>query len=589
MDEYRGYVRLAVLVFLLIALAAPWGYSMDGVPPSEWCSAPNILVESSRFGGERCVRPVRGLEVIAFTISSMTEMPIWLTSGSAVLVDMAREMMITLLLCLLPLPFFTTLGVLWRGETRRRRMVNGVVWGLAAIPALFIVLNGSAGLFRLSWGGWLFTGLAAGVVVLDLLFPGLTKATGRRLLLVAFGGLILTSCIPKGAKNWLFSIGPQTYEVALGDLDGDGDLDAFMANGENEVPVPNNVWFNNGTGHFRDSGQQIGRGESHHVVLADMDGDGDLDAVVSDTGPIAIYLNDGQGVFRGANQYLVQEDMGSYLLALAVGDVNEDGFLDVLGGGCCGATSFYDDGRTETHLPHDSLWINPGVAQSGEPGVFKDSRERFDTFGTNTVGLGDLDGDGDLDAFFGNSSSEFGQPGQTDHNQPDTIWFNDGGLQGGEAGTFKLSDQMLGHSEATTLALGDLDGDGDLDGLVGTRLQDEIWLNEGGRQGGTPGSFIGGDRLETDRATRSFLLGDLDSDGDLDGLWVGEQQAVVWWNDGQAGFEAGPGFKIEPQHALALGDLNGDGSPDIFAGSVNHGQFAWFNNGMEGFAKERAD
>lgn len=62
---------------------------------------------------------------------------------------------------------------------------------------------------------------------------------------------LLCACAPAGARNWPFSIDPQTYAVALGDLDGDGDLDAFLANEENEVPVANTVWLNDGRGHFQ--------------------------------------------------------------------------------------------------------------------------------------------------------------------------------------------------------------------------------------------------------------------------------------------------------------------------------------------------
>ena len=42
-------------------------------------------------------------------------------------------------------------------------------------------------------------------------------------------------------------------DVALGDVDGDGDLDAFVAN-----DYDNRIWLNDGSGNFTDSGQQLG-------------------------------------------------------------------------------------------------------------------------------------------------------------------------------------------------------------------------------------------------------------------------------------------------------------------------------------------
>ena len=83
---------------------------------------------------------------------------------------------------------------------------------------------------------------------------------------------------------------------------------------------------------------------------------------------------------------------------------------------------------------------------------------------------------------------------------------------------------------------------------------------------------------------QALFLEDLDGDGDLDGLAVGGDVAVVWLNDGQAAFTTGPRIDFEPQHALAVGDLNNDGSPDVFAGSVNHGISIWLNDGQGGFS-----
>ena len=54
------------------------------------------------------------------------------------------------------------------------------------------------------------------------------------------------------------------------------------------------------------------------------------------------------------------------------------------------------------------------------------------------------------------------------------------------------SGQALGNSESYGLSLGDVDGDGDLDAWVAnnTGQPNRVWLNEGGAQGGTPGNFI---------------------------------------------------------------------------------------------------
>ena len=393
------------------------------------------------------------------------------------------------------------------------------------------------------------------------------KTTGLWVTAIAFGVFLLTACAPKGAKNWPFSIGPQTNSVALGDLDNDGDQDAFLANGENEVPVPDTVWLNDGTGHFQDSGQQIAEYESHSVILADMDADGNLDAITGGSAGVVIYFNNGQAVFaKGQARLTPQRDLWAYILAPAVGDVNGDGWLDVLAGGCCGAVEQWDDGRQQVHPSHDALWISDGK------GHYTDSGQEFDVLGTNAVAFGDLDSDGDLDAFFANTG--------VDKPQADSIWLNDG------HGGFMLSSQLLGEGLGKAVVLGDLDQDGDLDAVVGNYKADELWINLGGRQGRTQGEFTLAGHLGEGPRTRALSLADIDGDGDQDVLAVGEDQAVIWTNDGLARFTAGQEFSFEPQHALAMGDVNGDGSVDVFAGSVNHGILVWLNDGEGGFTKE---
>jgi cysteine-rich repeat protein len=70
-----------------------------------------------------------------------------------------------------------------------------------------------------------------------------------------------------------------SWNVALGDLDLDGDLDAFvteMPRAPGDLAV--SLWLNDGSGTFSDSGERFSPTEGIAASLGDLDGDGDLDA-----------------------------------------------------------------------------------------------------------------------------------------------------------------------------------------------------------------------------------------------------------------------------------------------------------------------
>ena len=76
--------------------------------------------------------------------------------------------------------------------------------------------------------------------------------------------------------------------MALSDIDGDGDPDAFVSNSNGKS---NKLWINDGTGKFAEHSQGLGTSNSMGLALGDVDGDGDLDAFVANMSPNTVWLN----------------------------------------------------------------------------------------------------------------------------------------------------------------------------------------------------------------------------------------------------------------------------------------------------------
>ncbi|WP_175429714.1 Ig-like domain-containing protein [Azospirillum argentinense] len=238
-------------------------------------------------------------------------------------------------------------------------------------------------------------------------------------------------------------------------------------------------------------------------VFADIDGDGDLDAVVGDWyANIVVYRNVGTAeapsfTLVGTNPFGLNT-VGGGMPAFAkpvLADIDGDGDLDLLAGNAGGGIVVYRNVGTATTPSFTLVGTNPfGFSLST---------------GFAAPSLADIDGDGDLDALIGDTYG-------------DTFFYRNIGTA--TAPTFALESTNpfgLGNAgnNATPIFV-DIDGDGDLDALIGNMDGDTVLYRNVGTA--TAPSF-------TLEATNPFSLGnvadnakptfaDIDGDGDLDAL-----------------------------------------------------------------------
>jgi len=173
-----------------------------------------------------------------------------------------------------------------------------------------------------------------------------------------------------------------TQGVATGDFDGDGDIDIAQA----MWGAPSTVYRNDGTGHFRNVGGQIGLPIStgdfdNGIVWADVDNDGDLDLAIVGEGGVALYRNTASQYSR-YQVILWARPTGGFHVSF--GDFDNDGDLDL-------------------YLSGDNIYENDGqgnfaVIPESESGL-EDSLTMEDPRG---AALADFDGDGDLDIYVTN-------------------------------------------------------------------------------------------------------------------------------------------------------------------------------------------
>lgn len=370
--------------------------------------------------------------------------------------------------------------------------------------------------------------------------PSVNFLPGEDVVVMLNSGILSSNGLVLNPRQWQFTVtaagctnftfygngqalgGDSSTSVALGDVDGDGDLDLLVGNNVNSDP--NRLYLNNGSGIFTNSGQALGTNATSAVALGDLDSDGDLDAVFGNEGsPSWVYLNNGAGTFTDSGQSVGNDQTKS----IALGDLNGDGHLDLVTGNEAGSSRVY---------------FNNGAA------ILADSGQALAAASFAGLALGDTESDGDLDLVLTHLSG------------PNRLYTNNG------TGFFTDSGQALGGTNRMPV-LGNVDGDLDLDLVLASSVgPDRVLLNDGGGNFSDSGQALAvGGVFET----TAVSLGDVDGDGDLDALSAKyNRQSRLYLNDGSGLFTTNvPVMAVEPTYAVAMGDLDGDGDLDFVSGN----------------------
>src|SRR5215467_3422147 len=357
---------------------------------------------------------------------------------------------------------------------------------------------------------------------------------------------------------------------AVGDFNGDGNLDLLVANNTGN-PGAVQVYWGKGDGSFQTSATVINlptNDSPSSLTTGDFNKDGKLDFAVTNIGPggytatVSVVFGNGDGTFQPPVDYSTGTQTpynpGSIPRSIVAADFNNDGYLDL---------ATLDFGNSEV-----SILLNNGNGTFSSPTFYAGWNNSGDGAFPQQLVAADLNKDGNVD-LLAVASPQYGAGMVV--------------LVGNGDGTFQQPILYATDIQASSIIAGDFNGDGAPDVAVssGPLATVAVLMNKG------DGTLIGNRSYGGNGSGPvSVAFGDLNGDGKAD-MVVADNTGLtanVYLNNGDGTFKETASYRTDPTqsaygpNSVTLADLNRDGKLDLVVGGSSSTSFTTLLGGGDG-------